>query len=218
MTSMLCALMSGFWDTVVTVTVIVALALVAIAAIRWENARPFAVGFLAIAWFFIGVYSAFTAWNYYSTTSKVYGEIVEHDPYEDFNFFEYKITDFALEADEEGNLFYSKNYATSIAFDGNKEEYNLLVNNKPCESSSTYGKLYGNTTIHFDDVDGSYKDAIELSIIFTFYSNHIVLRIDTSATKTNASLLTEYVAINGLNFRILNQVYDSYPILGETAN
>ena len=213
---MLCALMSGFYDTLITCVVIVALALVLIAGIRYKDARPFAVCFFAIAWFFIGVYSSFTAWHYYNTFSKVHGQLVEHDPYEDFDYFEYNVTDFGLEQDEEGNFFYQKTYATSIQFDGSKNHYILLINNKPCnDSTSTYGKLYGNTIIHFDDVDGSYKCGIELEVTFTFYANHILLRVDTNATQENASLINEYIEINGLNLRILNEVYTSYPILGD---
>jgi hypothetical protein len=206
------------YSTLITLSVIAVIGLVLYAMVKYENARPFLVGGLALAWFFVGVYSSFTAWQYYSTVSKTYGTLEEHDLYEDFNFYEYDILDFALEKNDDGNYFYTKTYATSIEFDGTDKSYTLLINNKPCDkTSSNYGKLYGHTVLHFDDVDGSYKCGIEVDVTFTFYSSSIKLDIYTTATDDNAGLLVEYFKINGFNLRILNEVYSYYPLLSEGA-
>ena len=216
--SLLCSIWKDIQTTIITVAVIVAVALIIVAMIRWENARPFLTGALALAWFLVGVYSAFTCVNYYKTTSQVYGQLKEHNLYENFNFYEYEITDFALDQDKDGNFFYKKTYATSIEFNGTNKQYVLLINNKPCnETKSEFGKLYGSTVIHFDDVDGSYKCGIGLDITFTFYRSSIELQVNTNATQENSGLLVEYFNIEGFDLRILNEVYSSSPTLSEKA-
>ena len=208
----------GLYDTLISIAIIVAIAFVMVALVRYENARPYFIGLFCLVWFFSGVYSVFTAVKYYNTVSRVYGTLEEHIPYEDFDYYKYSINDFGLDQTEDGSFFYEKDYATSIEFDGTDKNYTLLLNDKPCENtSSEYGKLNANTTIHFYEVDGSYKCGIDLDINFTFKSNHIILRIDTSATQENAGLLTEYVAINGFELRIIEEVFEDKPILTDKA-
>ena len=206
---------------ILTLAIIVGVVAIVIALIRSEakHAGYTLAIILCLAWFGVGCYSAITMGVYYSTHSSTHGELVEHDPYEDFNFYEYKITDFGLDQDDSGIYFYQKDYATSIEFDGTEGNYVMLMNNRPCENTkSEYGKLTADTTIHYDDVDGTYKCGIDLDFTFTFYSSHIILRINTNATQDTAGLLNEYVAINGLELRIIDEVYTGAPILSDKAS
>lgn len=209
---------NNFWDWLKLVAILGVVAVVIWALIKYKNARPVLLGLIALIIGFSGVYSGFVAWDYYNTHSRVVGELTLHDPYEDFNFYEYDVKDFALQQ-EDGQYFYEITYATSMEFNGSENKYTLLLNNKPCDkTSSNYGKLNGTTTVHFDDVDGNTTDSIDLSITFTFYSVKIVLRVDTSATQANAGLLEEYFKINGFNLRIIDEVYSYYPILSDKPN
>lgn len=206
-------------DTIIIIAIIAGIVGIIIALVRSKDNRPLIAGLLLFGWCTLACYSAITACIYYSTQSNIVGEPVEHDPYEDFNFFEYNVTDFALEQTEDGTFFFQKTYATSTEFDGTDKNYTLLINNKPCDStSSNYGVLNGSSTIHFDDVDGSYKCGIKLEIKITFYMSYIVLRIDTNTTQSNADLLRQYVAINGLELRIIEQIYSDAPVLGDKPN
>lgn len=211
---------SGLYNTLITIAVVAAIAFVIYGMVRYENARPYLTGLIVLAFVVTGALSAFTAWDYYNTASKTVGELEEHDLYEDFNFYEYDLENFALHKDEStGELYFTTTYATSIEFNGTENKYTLLINDKPCEETmSNYGKLYGTTTIYFEDVDGSEKAAIDLTTNFTFYSSSIVLRIGTSATQENAGMLEEHFKIQGFNLRIIEEVNASYPVLsGEAA-
>ena len=225
MSKLLC--FGSLGDTLITLCILAIIGFVLYALIKYKHARPYLIGLICISMFVSGVYSVFTAWDYYNTHSSVVGELQIHDPYEDFNFYEYDLESFALlreqETDEEGNVlssdfYFETTYATSIEFNGTENTYTLLVNDKPCDvTTSNYGKLYGITTIHFDDVDGTEKEVIDLNIDFTFYSSSIFLRIDTNATQENASMLEEYFKINGFNLRIIEKINVGKPVLSENA-
>lgn len=217
----------AFYDTLLTLGILALVGVILYALIRYEHARPYLTGLICLVMFVSGVYSVFTAWDYYNTHSSVVGELEIHDPYEDFNFYEHDLEGFALlreqETDEEGNVlstkfYYETNYATSIDFNGTENAYTLLINNKPCDTTmSNYGKLYGTTTVHFDDVDGTEKEVIELDFDFTFYSSNILLRIETDATQDNASMLEEYFKINGFNLRLIEEINVGDPILSDSV-
>lgn len=216
--SYLCGIFDGFKETVITIAIIAAIAIIAVALVKYKDARPYLVGLFAIAWFFSGVYSAFTGYKYYSTVSKVHGTLEEHDIYEDFDFYKYDIADFSLEKGDDGVFYYSKTYATSIEFNGSENTYVLLINNKPCDDTiSSFGKLQGSTLIRFEDVDGNETNQIEVNVEFTFYSSSIKLLVTTSATEENLGLIKSYFDINGFSLRIIEAVSNQTPILSNKA-
>ena len=202
----------------ITLVVVVLIAVVGL-MIAWKPCRPFLGAILIVALIGSGVLSGLTAIKYYTTHSSTIGTLEEHDPYEDFNFYEYEITPFALQKNAKtGTYYYTTTYAKSIEFNGTENKYILMINNKPCDiTMSDYGKLRGTTTIRFDDVDGQELYAIDIEILFIFYSNSITLQIDTSATDENASMLEAYFKINKCELRIINEVEVNAPILSNSA-
>lgn len=212
-------------DTIITLGVLALIGVILYALISHPHARPYLTGLICLAMFVSGVYSVFTAWDYYNTYSSTVGELEFHDPYEDFNFYEYDLHDFSLLREQVKNengdvidtkFYFTTTYSTKIEFNGVENSYILLINNKPCDQTIfNYGKLYGSTIIHFDDVDGSEKEAIQLDFDFTFYSSNIVLRIDTDATQENAAMLEEYFKINGFNLRLIEEINTGDIILSD---
>ena len=203
----------NIFETLKSITIILVVGLVVglaiYAMVKYENARPYVAGIFLLAWFGGGIYSAFTMVNYYtSVRNQTYGEIKEYDPYEDFNFFEYNLTDLTFYQDEEGNYLFSKTYDTTIEFNGSNNTYTLLLNNTPCTSTSaSYGRLRGDTVLYFYDFDNTELANINLYITFTFYASNFNIEVNTDATDDNIGLLREYVLCNGFNLRIINSVY-----------
>lgn len=207
---------SGILTTLLVVAVVIGLVIIMASLVRSDKGINVFVGLLCLIWTFTGVYSGFTAYDYFTKYSAMYGTIEEHDPYEDFNFYEYglsKTIGWSYDAENE-RYYYQTTYATSIEFNGNENNYSLLINNRPCDyTTSAYGKLYGAQNIYFNDIDGTYKSTINLQVSFTFYASKIMLRIDTSATNENIGLLDEYILVNGLDLRIIKQIYNPYELL-----
>ena len=201
--------------------IVIALVVVAliVGMIIWEEGRFFLACILMFAIIGTGVASGFQFYEYYTTQSQVIGALEEHNPYEDFDFYEYDLDAFSLLKNEEtGVYYYSEEYATSQEFNGTANKYILLINDKPCDiTMSDYGKLRGTTTIHFDDVDGNEIHTIEVEVLFIFYANSICISVDTTATDDNAGMLQEYFKINGFNLRIIEEISYSSPILTDSA-
>lgn len=198
------------WDTLIIIAVIAAVAVAVYSLIKYENARPYVIAIFCLVWFGGGVFSAYTMIDYYSRVrNQTYGELQDYDPYEDFNFFEYNLSTINFYPKEDGTYYFEQEYSTSIEFEGNNQ-YTLLLNNSPCnKTTSSYGRLMGQTTLYFYDVDNLEEANINLDITLTFYSSSLKISIDTNANDSNIGFLREYTYCNGFNLRIIENVYDS---------
>lgn len=155
-----------------------------------------------------GVYAGITCYTYYNTVNSVVGTPTIHDPYEDFNFYEYDLSNIEWEAQDEGGYKFEITYATSVKFEGGENKYQLLINNTPCsKTNSTNGRLHGEYVKRFKDLDDELIDTLTFNIDFAFYASNINLTVTVDATKDSIGLVREYVNVNGFNLRIISTVY-----------
>ena len=207
-------MMLSITSTIITILIAICVTVVVFALIKYPHARPILVTILCIGWVFAGFNSGIEMYRYYSTKSQTHGELDTKDPYEDFNFYQYELNDFAWYKNDDGQYYCHKNYATHLEFDGTNESYILILNNKPCkETNSQNAKLQGKQNIKFYDIDNNLSANIDLTISFTFYASNIDLQIDTNATDEGIKLLTEYVKVNGFTLRIIKKVYTNNQVL-----
>lgn len=192
------------------VLIIIGVILVAIALIKSKHARPILVVILCIGWLGLGVYSGTTLYKYEITKNQTIGQTVVHDPYDNFNFYEYELDNIVWYQYEDGTFSYETIYATSLEFEGEENKYQMLINNTPCSiTKSENARLYGLYQKQFRDVDGQISDIIDFEINFTFTSSKIKLEIKTNATTKNLATVREYVAVNGFKIRIINSIYST---------
>ncbi len=165
---------------------------------------------LCIAYIILGGYSAMRYVIYNKSTSVTIGTPEIHDPYEDFNFFEYDLSNIVWYEVKEGGFDYKTEYATHLDFNGDEHKYHVLVNNEPCtETTSTTGRLNAVLKKKFKDIDGAEIKTIKITFDFAFYSSRIEIHIVTDASKDDIGLLREYVKMNGFNLRIIDRIYNS---------
>lgn len=141
--------------------------------------------------------------------SKYYGEIKTYNLYDEFNLYEYDVSDavFYVNSDRSGYI-YTTSYPVTAGFDGSKNQYNLLVNNQPCNNETvTAGILYGESTRSFLDAYGQVIQEVTLNIKFTFYAHSISLEIETITDAKGLSLLLEDIKFNDLTLRIIEGQY-----------
>ena len=194
-------------ETIKWVAIIVAVALILVALIKSKQGLPVFVVLLCIAWAGAGLYSGITCYQYSISQSKLNGTPEVHDPYEDFDFYEYSLNDIAWYKGEDGTYYYTTTYKASIEFNGN-DNYWLLLNDRPATTTnSTNGRLKAECILAFRDIDGQDLPEINLEVNFAFYSSEIDLSIYTNAGDEEIKLLREYININGFNLRIINAVY-----------
>lgn len=204
---MLGYLFSG--EKFLTLLVVIGIFILLIAAIKYEHARPVLIGILCVVWLGGGVYSGVTWYHYETTQNSVTGSPTIHKPYEDFDFYDYKLDQIVWYQNEDGSYYYEITYPTSVKFEGAEGKYQLLVNNSPCKkTSSTNGRLQGIYEKAFKDIDGKETDKITFEINFAFYSSKITLTINTTATTDSIGLVREYVDVNGFELRIISSVYN----------
>ena len=141
--------------------------------------------------------------------SNIFGTPAIHNPYENFNYYEYDLSGISWYFTEnDPTLRYEVEYKTSIKFDGNKNKYHLLVNDAPCtRTESSNGKLKGFLKKQFKDIDGEVNKEINFEITFEFYTSSIDLTIKTDATLDDIGYVNEFVDTYGFNLRIINAVY-----------
>lgn len=141
-----------------------------------------------------------------SETSQTFGSFDHYDLYEDFNVFE--IEENLVFYNEDGTYKFSKTYPIKVDFNGSDNEYNLFVNNKPCDTiKSTAGSLYGIYGLSFYDINNQYICDFDLQIRYTFYASNFELSIETTCNSDELKYLNEYLNVNGFNLRIIEKVY-----------
>ncbi len=197
----------GLLEWILIIVGIVAFVLILLASIKYQNYKVLGI-IVLLAWCGLSVYSGFTLLKYENSHSNLFGTPEVHDPYENFNYYEYDLSGISWYfTEEDPTLRYETEYKTSIKFDGNKNKYHLLVNNAPCtKTESTNGRLKGFLKKQFTQMDGETK-IINFEITFEFYVSSIKIKIETDATSEDIGYVNEYVEINGFNLRIINAVY-----------
>ncbi len=183
------------------------------AMIKYKN--PLAYAVFAIVISFGGIYSSFVCYEFYTQTSEVRGSLQEVDPYENFDVYNVDIEGIAWHYDFNNNIYYlERTYNTAVDFDGTGKQFNVLINGQPCDSvKTTAGKLRSTTNLYIKDVDGNYIDTIHVILNMTFYSNKVVITIQTNANTSNITYLQQYCQINGLDIRILDSIGNHFIIL-----
>lgn len=145
-------------------------------------------------------------YNVRSETSKTFGNFDHYDLYEDFNVFE--MDENVVFYNDNGTYKFTKTYPIKVDFDGSENEYNLFVNNKPCDTiKSTAGSLYGVYGLSFYDINNQYICDFDLQIRYTFYVSNFELSIESNCTADELKYLNEYLNVNGFNLRIIEKVY-----------
>lgn len=196
-------------ESLIMIGIIVGAVFLLYALIKYKQ-NAILLTILAVAWLGVGCYSGLTCYKYYSTTGGAVGEVVVHDPYEDFNFYEYDLDKIVWYQTEEGTYKFDITYDTALRFEGSEKKYQLLVNNTPCSTtSSTNGRLYGLFKKQFKNLDGEVTDTFDIEINFSFLSSKIMLTLKTVATPENIGILREYVNVNGFKLRIIETIYVS---------
>ena len=197
------------WSTLIAIAIILGVCFIIAMVAREKHMLKVVVVILCVGWLGLGIYSGFSYFTFINTTSEVHGSPEIHDPYEDFNFFEYDLGNIVWYQQEDGGYAYTETYNTSVKFQGGEDKYILLVNDKPCnETSSANGRLHGELIKQFRDLDGQVTDTFNFDIDFTFESSVITVSVSVDANPDNIGVIREFVSINGFDLRIINNIYN----------
>ena len=163
---------------------------------------------LMLASILVATVMVFAIFDKTNRTSKTYGDITEHDLFEEFDFQHYDLSD-SLVFNSEGEIkTFETTYGVGADFDGTNNKYNVLVNDQPTTNNqSSYGTLIADYTINFTDVDGADLGEVTLNLEFKFYISSTNLKITTNVDVDECSMLLEYIRVYGFDIRIIEGQY-----------
>ena len=153
----------------------------------------------------------------YLSSSWVIGTPVIHDVYADFNIYEYDLSNELFYQNETKTGFeLNKEYPVKNDFNGRDNQYNMLINNKPCtKENTTAGQYQSQFDLSFFDLNGDVIKTLTLYIEIKFYQSNIQLRIYNNADETLQGYLREYISYNGFILRIIEGQYNREEIISK---
>jgi hypothetical protein len=150
-------------------------------------------------------------------TNAIYGTIRNVDVYADFDAFNLNIPDPIFYLCAESGLYKIQyTFGTSTDFNGTRNKYNLLVNNKPTANTlSVGGSLFGQYKQVFYDIRGNELSTVVLDITIHFYVNKITVEISADMTPSQNALMRMVIEKEGgLVLRIIDQQYSLTDLIG----
>lgn len=161
---------------------------------------------LLVVLIFTGIYTGLDIYQTETARSQVFGEIEQHDYWEDFDIFNCNLSD-AIFYGINNNTGYEFKTAIqkSVPFDGSKNSYSVLINNAPSvKEKSSAGVLTAEHTINYYDINGVHELSTTLSIEIRFYQSELQITIQTDNNESEHAHFLEYKKFNGFTLRIID--------------
>lgn len=163
---------------------------------------------LMLASILVATVMVFAIFDKTNRTSKTYGDITEHNLFEEFDFQHYDLSNTLVFNSSGDTKSYEITYGVGADFDGTNNKYNVLVNDQPTTNNqSSYGTLVADYSITFTDVDGADLGEVTLNLEFKFYISSTNLKITTNVDVDEYSMLLEYIRVYGFDIRIIEGQY-----------
>lgn len=155
-----------------------------------------------------GVYCGVKVYKHKHQQSQNFGTITTKDLYADFNVFDCDLSN-AVFYQENSGYKYEISINKSVPFDGTKNKYNVLVNNKPSNyENSNAGTLIAQNLINYYDIAGAQTHQTVLDLSFKFYQSSVDICLENQNDKQSQSKFLEYIKFNGLHIRIIDAQYN----------
>lgn len=154
----------------------------------------------------VGVVCSIELFRILDIKSGEYGSVFVYEQvndYEEFSKFDYGIIDFAT--DDFVNYTSITTYANQD-FDGTKNDYLLFFNGRPLNNVvQTAGKISGDLTIKFYDLDGMVIVSAKLNFTVEYLANNTKVTITTQNQDNSISYLNAYMNINGAVLKVVRR-------------
>lgn len=149
-----------------------------------------------------GLFSMIALVDIFDVHSKEYGSAIILETkidYDDISKF-----DLTIDLDTTDYVNYSCIIVKDpIEFDGKNKDYLLLFNNQPANNMVvTNGKVCGDFTISFYDLEGVKVSTAKLDVIVEYYTSQIKITITTKNENDSIAYLATYMDINGAVLRV----------------
>lgn len=144
--------------------------------------------------------------------NSTWGSIRVVDVFEDFNAFDIEVDEPIFQRN--GTHYeIAREFRVPFEFDGTVHKYNLLFNNQPADSTlSTGPQLQATYKLAFWDLQGRPVTSMDIGIRFVFSVTRVYLTLTTEINITQLGYLNQYLMVNGLKLRLIDEQYNSAPL------
>ena len=155
---------------------------------------------------FIGIFSTIELVKLFNVKSAEYGTVITietKNEYTEISKFDYG----SLSFDTEDYLNYSNVSTFSPQdFNGRENNYTILVNGNPTSNVIVNaGKITGDLTLSFYDLDGEVASIADLHILIEYYASGTKVTLTIQNFNDSVSYLTTYTNINGAVIKVVQR-------------
>ncbi len=154
----------------------------------------------------IGVFSSIELVEMFNKQSKEYGTAITietKNDYTEISKFDYGSIDFDT---EDYTNFTNVSTFGTIEFDGKNKEYMLLFNGQPANNLVlTNGKVSGDITLSFYDLNGEKVSSATLNVVIEYYASQTKVTITTKNENDSMAYLNAYMDINGAVLKVVER-------------
>lgn len=144
--------------------------------------------------------------NVFDTTSADYGKAITIETKNDYEeVSKFDLGTFALQSTDYVNYSYTNTYGVE-EFNGNKNEYLLLLNDKPADNFvQSSGKISGEFVLNFYDTDGNVLSSAKLSVLVEYFASGTKVSINLVNTNDSVSYFNAYTNTNGAVLKVVKR-------------
>ena len=154
----------------------------------------------------VGVFSTMELVKLFNIKSAEYGTVITietKNEYTEISKFDYG----SLSFDTEDYVNFS-NVSTFVSqdFDGNENDYTILVNGNPTSNVVVNaGKITGSLVLTFYDLNGNVISIAELHILIEYYASGTKVTLTIQNNNDSVSYFTTYTNINGAVIKVVQR-------------
>lgn len=155
---------------------------------------------------FIGIFSTIELVKLFNVKSAEYGTVITietKNDYTEISKFDYG----SLSFDTEDYVNYTNVSTFSPQeFNGRENNYTILVNGNPTSNVIiNAGKITGDLTLSFYDLDGEVASIADLHILIEYYASGTKVTLTIQNFNDSVSYLTTYTNINGAVIKVVQR-------------
>lgn len=154
----------------------------------------------------VGVFCSIELVDMFNKKSQEFGTAITietKNDYEEISKFDYG----SIEFDTEDYVnFTNISVFEPIQFDGKDKNYLLLLNSQPANNIVlTNGKISGDITLSFYNLDGTKATTAKLNVVIEYYASQTKVTITTKNENDSVAYLTTYMEINGAVLKVVER-------------
>ncbi|MBQ8207044.1 MAG: hypothetical protein IJZ77_06235 [Bacilli bacterium] len=155
----------------------------------------------------IGILCSMNLYEVFNIASKEYGTAVTIETKNEYvEVSKFDLGSLIMDSEDYVNFTFSSIYPAE-SFDGKNHNYTILFNGNPLSNIDiSSGKISGDMTFRFYDLDGEVITSAKIHVSIEYYASGTILTITSVNVNDSMAYLTTYSNINGAVIKVVEKV------------